>query len=113
MGGFVADVGSIHDHYRYLTLAPRGVVELAKRGHLLRMPESSIRDKSKADILAKGLVCIQVTWLSVQCIARKVAGYPVSLLELHTFIHVICALTMYALWFSVSGYSPKALGFPY
>jgi len=37
--------------------------------------------------------------LRCQSIARKVHGYPLTLLELHTLVHVICAFAMYALWF--------------
>jgi hypothetical protein len=48
--------------------------------------------------LAKGLVCIQVLWVAGQAIERKVAGFPISLLEFHTLVHVFCALVMYALW---------------
>lgn len=102
MGGFVIDVSDMHPTMRYLTLTPEGVLKLARRGHFLRVYEWSIKDKSKADVLAKGLVCVQVFWLVVQCIARKASGYPISLLELHTFVHVICALMMYGLWFRVS-----------
>jgi len=37
--------------------------------------------------------------LRCQSIARKVHGYPLTLLELHTLVHAICAFAMYALWF--------------
>jgi hypothetical protein len=49
--------------------------------------------------LAKGLVCIQVLWVAGQAIERKVAGFPISLLEFHTLVHVFCAIVMYMLWF--------------
>ena len=73
-------------------------------------------------MLAKGLVCFQVTWMVVQvqhnvpftwqtlegfnqlyqqAIARKASGYPLALLELHTLVHVLCALIMYSLWIKV------------
>jgi hypothetical protein len=101
MGGLVVDVSDMHHRYKFLTLSPEAVIRLAEQGHFFAMSERAIKDKSKADVLAKGLVCFQVTWLLVQCIARKASGYPISLLELHTFVHVICALMMYALWFKV------------
>ena len=34
----------------------------------------------------------------VQCVARKIPGLPVTLLEINTVMHVICALLMYLLW---------------
>ena len=49
--------------------------------------------------LAKGLVCVQVLWVAGQAIERKVAGFPISLLEFHTLVHVFCAIVMYMLWF--------------
>lgn len=101
MGGFVVDASNIHDTYKYFTLTPDGILLLAEEGHFLPISERSIKDKSKADVLAKGLVCLQVIWLMVQCIARKVSGYLLSLLEVHTFVHVVCALMMYSLWFKV------------
>ncbi|GAB1318527.1 hypothetical protein MFIFM68171_08737 [Madurella fahalii] len=32
------------------------------------------------------------------CIARKVYGLPLTLLELHTMVHVACAIIMYGFW---------------
>jgi hypothetical protein len=49
--------------------------------------------------LAKGLVCVQVLWVAGQAIERKIAGFPISLLEFHTLVHVFCAIVMYMLWF--------------
>lgn len=60
--------------------------------------ENEIRDKSKASALAKTLVCIQAGWFCVQCIARLSQGLAISLLELNTFAHAICALLVYLLW---------------
>ena len=95
MGGFVVDVSSLHDEFKYLTLTQTGVHILAERGHFLRISGKSIRNKSKADSVAKVLVCFQMIWLMVQCITRKVHGYPISLLEVHTFVHAVCALLMW------------------
>ena len=99
MGGFVVDVSHLHSTYSRLTISPKGVAFLAKYGHILTIPESTIRDKSKADMLAKTLVVIQVSWMLVQTIARRIAGYPITLLEVHTLIHVAIAIGMYGLWF--------------
>lgn len=57
-----------------------------------------IWDKSKANSLAKAIVCIQAFWFCTQCIVRIAQGLPVSLLELNTFAHAICALLVYLLW---------------
>lgn len=75
---------------------------MARHGHFLEITPETISDKSKVNAVGKGLVCIQVTWMVIQCIARKSAGYPLSLLELHTMVHVVCALIIYILWMRVS-----------
>ncbi len=49
-------------------------------------------------MLAKALVVVQVLWLVGQAIERKVAGFPLTLLEIHTMVHVACAVIMYGLW---------------
>lgn len=59
-----------------------------------------ITDKSKANGLAKFLVCIQAGWFGVQVVARLVQGLAVTLLELNVFAHVVCALLTYAVWWN-------------
>ncbi|KAF4970712.1 hypothetical protein FSARC_2343 [Fusarium sarcochroum] len=80
-------------------LGPKGVTQLAERGHWIRISEKRIDDKSKADTLQKILVVIQVSWMVMQCIARRVNDLPLSLLEIHTMVHVVCALVLYICWF--------------
>ncbi|KAL8738302.1 MAG: hypothetical protein Q9181_000891 [Wetmoreana brouardii] len=99
MGGFIVDVSHLHSTYSRLTISPKGVAFLAKHGHVLKIPESTIRDKSKADMLAKTLVIIQVSWMLIQTISRRCVGYPITLLEVHTLVHVAIAIAMYGLWF--------------
>jgi hypothetical protein len=98
MGGFVLDVSPLHDYHGTMTLTHHAILELAKDGLFLPMKKQSIRDKSKADFLAKGLVLCQVSFLIIQLIARKVQNLPVTLLEIHTSVHVVCALAMYCAW---------------
>ena len=62
------------------------------------LTEAEIWDKSKANGLAKTIVCIQAAWFCTQCIARLAQRMPISLLELNTFAHAICALLVYVLW---------------
>ena len=64
------------------------------------LSEAEIWDKSKANGLAKAIVCIQAAWFCTQCVARLGQGMPISLLELNTFAHAICALLVYVLWWS-------------
>lgn len=101
MGGFIVDVSSIHDCLTYVTIRPSGVGFLASRGHLLEIDKKTIKDKSKADLLAKTLACLQILWMVIQFVGRKAVGYPVSLLEIHVLVHVACAFCLYALWIKV------------
>ncbi|GAW17372.1 hypothetical protein ANO14919_068290 [Xylariales sp. No.14919] len=99
MGGFRVDVSSIHDELESMAITPAGLQYLARHGHFIDLPKSAIQDKSKADNLAKVIVCLQVAWLIVQCIGRKVNDLPIALLELHVLAHVVSALFLYAIWF--------------
>ncbi|KAF4965154.1 hypothetical protein FSARC_7021 [Fusarium sarcochroum] len=81
-----------------LRLSVNGVLQLARLGHFLPIPRSKINDKSKADTLQKVFVMTQVTWMATQCIVRKAYGVPISLLEIHTMVHVICAIVMFLFW---------------
>ncbi|RYP05125.1 hypothetical protein DL765_009937 [Monosporascus sp. GIB2] len=93
----------------YFSLSADAVISLARRGHWIRVPSSRIDDKSKADVIQKSLVLIQVVWMAMQCIVRKASGLPISLLELHTMVHVACAIIIYALWWKkpVDIYDPE------
>ena len=62
------------------------------------MEDDEIKDKSNADLLAKGLVACQVSWLVVQSVARYYARLPLTLLKIHTMVHVFSALIMYLCW---------------
>lgn len=112
MGGLEIDISRFEhftDHWAprgtlqsgTLRLSVSGVLQLAKLGHFLPIPRSKIDDKSKADTLQKVLVMTQVTWMATQCIVRKAYGLPISLLEIHTMVHVICAITMFLFWIEV------------
>ena len=99
MGGFIVDVSHLHNSLSRLTISAKGMAFLAKHGHFVNISDAAIRDKSKADTLAKALVCVQVGWMLVQTISRRIVGYPITLLEVHTLVHAACAMTMYGLWF--------------
>lgn len=81
------------------TLTPRGILRLAELG---KLPESytsrTVDDKSKASFLAKFLVCFQAIWIIIQVGGRYATKLPVTLLELYTVLHTICAVAMYIIW---------------
>lgn len=81
-----------------LTLTPEGLLYLARLGLLPRTSPASVSDKSKADHIAKALVCLQAGWFLIQTIARLAQKLPVTVLEVHVLAHVLCAFAMYAIW---------------
>ena len=102
MGGCITkNVEKISDRYTQATVTSKGAIALARNGIFIDIPSETISDKSKANLFGKGLVCIQATWFIIQCVARVTASYPLVLIELHTMVHVACALVMYILWWEV------------
>lgn len=100
MGGFVVS-GKQEDDWILddgATVAPRGVLELARLGVLPNVDKETITGRSKADLLAKFVVVSQALWMVIQMVGRKIAGFPVTLLELNTLAHIGCALVLYLVW---------------
>lgn len=76
------------------------IVYLVKEGYL-DLPEitsEEISDKSKANLLAKALVCLQNGWFVVQCFGRLALRLPLTPLELMTVSYVWCTWAIYAQW---------------
>jgi hypothetical protein len=101
---FAAPDKEILGRIRPLHLTPDGVIELAQRDCWIYLPPERIAAKSKADVLQKALVLLQVSYMATACVARRAYGLPLTLLEIHTMAHVICAVAMYVLWLEVSVY---------
>lgn len=116
MGGFVIDLDipcksqdpAFTSGIERLALTPRGLLLLARCGHLPKVSEEEIMDKSKVDELGKLLACTQVTWMVVQVCTRLGLRLPVTLLEVTAVSHVVCALVLYALWW----YKPRKVEEP-
>jgi hypothetical protein len=89
-----------YPYFKHLTITPDGLEFIANLDIELvpNTSESEIRDKSNANGLGKALVCIQAFWFCIQCVTRLCQGLEISLLELNTFAHAICAFLMYLLW---------------
>lgn len=78
-------------HVDRLVLTARGAMHLATMDPNLvpDLPVEQILDKSKADGLAKTIVCLQASWFCLQCVVRMSWGIGISLLELNTFAHAM------------------------
>ncbi|KAF7289145.1 hypothetical protein MIND_01375500 [Mycena indigotica] len=87
-------------HVKRRTLTPDGLLFLAERAPavMTRISKEDIKDKSKADGLAKLLVALQAGWFCLQCIARGARHLPISLLEITTGAHALYTLFTYLLW---------------
>ncbi|KAI5799905.1 hypothetical protein EDC01DRAFT_648105 [Geopyxis carbonaria] len=102
MGGFVIETKENNGDPKSQSqkaVTANGVLLLANKGIMCEIRPESISDKSKVDIIAKTLAIFQVSWTVVDVIARKICGLPISLLEVHTLVHVACALILYFFWF--------------
>jgi hypothetical protein len=106
-GGFVFELEQSEGGYgvepfisspRQLTLTAHGVLLLAKCGLLPDLDELEIKDKSKQDGLAKALVLLQACWMLLQGLGRVASHIPISLLEVNTIGHILCAFIVYLLW---------------
>lgn len=86
--------------YEKLSLTAEGVRLLSFLGRLPEVDEENIMDKSKADGLAKFLVVLQAGWMILDTLARVQQNLSVTLLEINTMGHVVCAFALYGLWWS-------------
>ncbi|KAF6811557.1 hypothetical protein CSOJ01_05690 [Colletotrichum sojae] len=94
-----------------LPLSCEGFLRLAKLGEIdisEAMRTTYVKDRSKANVVQQTLVLIQVSWMAIQCIVRKAQGLLITLLEIHTMVHVICAMAFYGLWV----YKPMDISHP-
>lgn len=85
----------------FRVLSPATVLRLAKDGIILPIWKKEIQDRSKATVIQKVLVMFQMAWVVIQCSARRAQGLPVTLLEIHTIVHIACAICMYLFWMKV------------
>ena len=105
MGGFAFDtrtatVNFLPQGRKRMTLTKDGLLFLAeKRLDLFPdLSKTSIEDRSKANAWAKAIACAQAVWFCLQVITRLCQNLSISLLELNTFAHGICALLTYCMW---------------
>ncbi|PLN80806.1 hypothetical protein BDW42DRAFT_201052 [Aspergillus taichungensis] len=94
-----------------ITICPIGFLKLLEKkivhegiqkGNLTEAQFASrnIEDKGKADGIAKFLVMIQILWMVVQCIGRKITGLPVVLLEIHVLTQIFFSTISYLCWWN-------------
>ena len=86
----------------------KGVLTPGKLRNLLRegkiafpsITEEEIKDRSKADGLAKGILVLQTTWFIAQCISRTAQGLVITEIELITLAIASINGLLYFLWWN-------------
>jgi hypothetical protein len=106
MGGFAFDSDLDNGGQEFIQGSPslrftsHAIRTLVKLDKLPNVSTEEISDKSKADGLAKCLVCLQASWMLLQSLGRLIAGLPITLLEINTVGHCLCVLIIYLVWWN-------------
>lgn len=64
------------------------------------LSEENVRDKSKADGIAKLLALMQVSWFVAQCIMRAAHNLPISQIEAMTLGYIPVFFVCYCFWWN-------------
>jgi hypothetical protein len=107
MGGFLLYV---NDEPR-ATLTPDELRCFVRDGSV-DMPavaEADIEDRSKGDVLSKGIAILQIAWFVLQIAARYAQHLPIALLEIDTLAVAALTSIVYGWWWK----KPKDAGRPY
>ncbi|KAI9766852.1 MAG: hypothetical protein M1839_004757 [Geoglossum umbratile] len=101
--GFLADMGGFILQTPNFPAFPVDAVQLhyLVEKKYIPFPDISvemIRDKSKADGLARAIALFQTIWFALQCIGRAAQRLHVTTFELTTLGFVLCAVPMSLAW---------------
>jgi hypothetical protein len=107
MGGFLLYV---NDEPR-ATLTPDELRRFVCSGSV-EMPDivqAEMEDRSKGDVLSKGIAVLQLLWFVTQLVARYAQNLPITLLEIDTLAVAASTSIAYGWWWK----KPKDVGRPY
>ncbi|RPB06805.1 hypothetical protein P167DRAFT_540566 [Morchella conica CCBAS932] len=98
------------DVYNRLILTPQGFIEYTKAHRIVpgTFDQRDLLDKGKGTFVAKTLAAIQAIWLILQSLARWAAGLPLTLLEIHVLIQIVCTIMIFYCWW----HKPLDVGVP-
>ncbi|KAG2149309.1 hypothetical protein DEU56DRAFT_59263 [Suillus clintonianus] len=98
MGGFMLYV----DGEPYRTLLPDDVLKLIPKGCIdaPTLTAKRIRDKSKGNVISKGLMILQVVWFILQLITRAIYHLETTQLETGTLAFAVLNFLTYAVWWN-------------
>lgn len=94
-------MGGIHAYNKGVPrrpLHPNAVVQLVERGELVLPTKEELSDRSKGDLLSKGVAILQTIWFVVQCLARLADHLPLTNLEVMTLAYTVMTVAMYIAW---------------
>jgi hypothetical protein len=94
MGGFVLHDKNTNQDY---DLGSEKIEPYLRNGRCI-ITKEEILDKSKGNILTKGLVVLQTSWFILQIIARVVEHLPITELEIATLAFATLNGATFALW---------------
>ncbi|KAL8805232.1 MAG: hypothetical protein Q9182_002107 [Xanthomendoza sp. 2 TL-2023] len=86
--------------FRFVTPVALQTIINASPEEIPDLSLTEIKSKGKADSFTKALTCGQALWFIAQCFTRIAQHKPITLLELNTFGHAVCALLIYLLWWN-------------
>ncbi|KAG1719883.1 hypothetical protein EDB19DRAFT_1860552 [Suillus lakei] len=98
MGGLMLYV----DGKPYHTLQPDQILKLIGAGCINppSLTENQIRDRSKGNVISKGLIILQVAWFILQLISRAVYHLNTTKLETGTLAFAVLNFLTYAVWWN-------------
>lgn len=98
MGGFIL----YKDNEPLRTLSPDELAHLSQTKEIdfPNISEQEIEDRSKGDLISKGLVIIQTSWFVIQCIARGIEGMVITEIEVVTLAFAVLNGILYFFWWN-------------
>ena len=81
------------------TLMPTELESYMQKGEIM-ISKEEIKDKSKGDVLSKGLVVVQTGWFILQCMGRGVEHLAITELELVTLAFAALNIATYWFWWN-------------
>ncbi|KAG1797308.1 uncharacterized protein HD556DRAFT_1233551 [Suillus plorans] len=107
MAGFMLYV----DGKPCLVLRPDDILKLMRKGCIdfPTLTERQIHDKSKGNVISKGLVMLQVAWFIMQLITCTIYRLEITQLKIGTLAFAVLNFLTYAVWWD----KPLNMQFPY
>lgn len=101
MGGYAVGL-DMSDSVFPSILTAKGLLDLIEAGVIREdaIVKKEIKDKGNTDEFGKAVVCIQAGWMLIQCAIRKLCDLPLTILEVHAVMHILCAAGMYFFWWN-------------